>query len=720
MLNMPMQLSRFLVTAQYLISIGLCPVLLDGKKPIFKTFDQYLPGPAGSDELALPLDRRPLRYSDALLAEWEREYPGANIGLLTRERPSIDVDAPHIWDAIKDLVPPTPHVKRGKKGFTLIYSVHPTDPVRRTRTFVDPFRRNQPDAMLLEVLANGRQTVLPPSIHPETGNPYEWLAMPEWGFMLPTPLSHHLPPPLSQAVVDAIEARLAELGLSKKPAQPGRELARKLRDDERRRYEAFLAPKLRERLERVTNAVKGVRRDELNGAVYALQPWVREGFIQEEWLEGELRKACELNGFIQEDGDKAFTYQFNRAMKDAEDADRALPDLDAGRAEQLLGAAPLASGSLLPAAGGSQVTEWGPADLHPRLVTELIAEPAAPREWTVAGWIPHKQVTLVYGDGGTGKTTLLMQLAMVASQGGRWFGHAVQKRKVLFVTAEDEMSEMQFRFQQMSRLLGTDLPDLTVVSLADLESCELMGIDGSVLRATGLLDGLCGLVRAHGADMVMLDPIADMFGGNEIDKRQVTKFMRTIRKRLAFDLGCTVVVAGHPSSDGLRRGTGESGSKAWSNSSRSRCYFSRGEDGETMTLELMKANRAKLGDKILMKWVDGVFVQLSSQAKPIISDEDQAKIMARLDRDGPIHQYGDRSPDWVGNMIGLELGKDLGNPKGKRWVAELLHHWEQMKLITKLTISNKQGNRRSYVQFSTVDASTVASTVASTASTETH
>ena len=562
--------------------------------------------------------------------------------------------------------------------------------------------------MVLEILSHGRQTVLPPSIHPDTGQPYEWIALPDLGAMAPSPLSRVIPPALTQATAEAIETRLEELGITKRRVERGQGLARALAEGERRRYEAFLAPKLHERLAAVQATAAGGRQDALNGACFALAPWVREGFVDEVELEAALRDACLANGYIREDGDKAFTRQFSKALEDGWNAE--LPDLDAGRAAQLMGPAPLPSGlHLVPrgAAGDGAGPDMAPSgqggpvsgeiDLGPRLVGDLLTQAVPAREWTVKGWIPHKQMTLVYGDGGTGKTTLLMQLAMTAATGGRFFGHPVAARKVLFVSAEDELDELHYRFTEMSRLLGDSVPGLSVVSLANMDSAELMALDGTVLKATSTLEALSALVARERFDMLILDPLADMFGGNEIDKRQVTRFMRTLRKRFAFELGCTVVMAGHPSSDGQRRGTGESGSKAWSNSARSRCYLSRGEDGETLTLELMKANRAKLGDKIAMKWVEGVFVQVAAQAQSLISQHEQARIIARLDREGPIYQASNRSPEWVGIMIGLELGRDLQNPKGKNFVAQLLDSWEKLKIINYLATTNKQGNKRRYI-----------------------
>jgi AAA domain len=49
--------------------------------------------------------------------------------------------------------------------------------------------------------------------------------------------------------------------------------------------------------------------------------------------------------------------------------------------------------------------------------TSLEGKPVPDREWLARDLIPAKNVTLLYGDGGTGKSLLALQLGVTSSQG---------------------------------------------------------------------------------------------------------------------------------------------------------------------------------------------------------------------------------------------------------------------------------------------------------------
>jgi hypothetical protein len=77
----------------------------------------------------------------------------------------VDSEDPAILAALEMVLPPSPVVKAGAKG--------------ETRFYYAPGLASQSWSIdgkwIVEIIGAGRQTVLPPTIHPDTGKPYRWL-----------------------------------------------------------------------------------------------------------------------------------------------------------------------------------------------------------------------------------------------------------------------------------------------------------------------------------------------------------------------------------------------------------------------------------------------------------------------------------------------------------------------------------------------------------------
>lgn len=85
---------------------------------------------------------------------------------------AIDVDDDRLIRLAQGIAGPSRCTKRGKKGLTLFVQFSPA--VRNGTVYItDPELGRQQAA---DILAAGKMTVLPPTIHPETGQPYEWRA----------------------------------------------------------------------------------------------------------------------------------------------------------------------------------------------------------------------------------------------------------------------------------------------------------------------------------------------------------------------------------------------------------------------------------------------------------------------------------------------------------------------------------------------------------------
>jgi RecA-family ATPase len=247
------------------------------------------------------------------------------------------------------------------------------------------------------------------------------------------------------------------------------------------------------------------------------------------------------------------------------------------------------------------------------------------REWLVPGLIPTRNVTLLYGDGGTGKSLLALQLAAAKASGSSFFGRPMMQGGVEFVTAEDEQSEMHRRLIDISRSMGKGLDamaGLHLTSLADQDALLAIPADGrgGTLEVTNLYQELKQILAESKPTLVVLDTLADIYGGNEIVRAQVRQFAGLLR-RLAVDNGCTIVVLAHPSLSGMDKGT--SGSTGWSNSVRSRLFFTRvldadgtEPDEDLRMLRVGKSNYGRTGLEIPMRWKNGVFVEEGGAAGP--------------------------------------------------------------------------------------------------------
>jgi hypothetical protein len=81
-----------------------------------------------------------------------------------------------------------------------------------------------------------------------------------------------------------------------------------------------------------------------------------------------------------------------------------------------------------------------------------------PRVWLVEDFIPDRWPTLLYGDGGAGKTTLATHLALHIAVGRDWFGRRVSQTNVLIVDAELDEIEAARRVWPLARGMSLDAP----------------------------------------------------------------------------------------------------------------------------------------------------------------------------------------------------------------------------------------------------------------------
>ncbi|WP_297780038.1 AAA family ATPase [uncultured Roseovarius sp.] len=251
------------------------------------------------------------------------------------------------------------------------------------------------------------------------------------------------------------------------------------------------------------------------------------------------------------------------------------------------------------------------------VASKLEGQPTPERRWLVEGLIPSGTVTLLGGDGGTGKSLVALQLAASTALSRAWLGLPVTSGRALYISAEDDRDELHRRLSDIARAEGValaGLDNLTVRSLAG-EDALLATAEksGGVLRPSSLYYEIDRRMKDEAPALLVLDTLADLFPGNENDRAQARQFVGMLRG-LSIRHECAVVMLAHPSLSGLNSGSGMSGSTGWNNSVRSRLYLERVKDDgyeadpDARILRTMKANYSRTGGEISLRWQGGVFV----------------------------------------------------------------------------------------------------------------
>lgn len=148
-------------------------------------------------------DRLPTDIETSIWSKW----PDAGVCIVmdhTLKVVDIDTDDADMRAAIMAVLPPSSVAKAGAKGLSLFF---------RGSAAIEARSFNVGKLRVLDLIAYGKQTVIPPTVHPDTGQPYRWLD---------EPLSAYGPedlPELPDNIIELIEEALAPFGYSRPVAR---------------------------------------------------------------------------------------------------------------------------------------------------------------------------------------------------------------------------------------------------------------------------------------------------------------------------------------------------------------------------------------------------------------------------------------------------------------------------------------------------------------------
>jgi RecA-family ATPase len=244
-------------------------------------------------------------------------------------------------------------------------------------------------------------------------------------------------------------------------------------------------------------------------------------------------------------------------------------------------------------------------------------QPIEPRRWVVHHRIPCGEPGIVSGDGGTGKTLLMLQLAVaVAAEWPDWVNGVIETRgPVLVFSAEEKLQEMRRRVGDILAHRGFDFDAvrgrLRFICDPDEVALGMLDRNGMVVPTLSL-HRLEKTVERIKPVLVVIENAAEVYPANEIVRAPVARFVRKLLGGLAAPSDAGVGLIQHPSVAGLKEASGRSGSTGWNNACRWRLNFTRiqqnGVETDMRQLEVVKSNYGPIGEKVEVYRENGVFV----------------------------------------------------------------------------------------------------------------
>jgi RecA-family ATPase len=533
------------------------------------------------------------------LVAWASNFPNAGVGvalgtIVDKDRDlrlvAIDIDDDAFVEAVKVIVFEANSdalyvAKKGNRGITFFALSNGPMPGLKLKSV---------SGMAVELLSRGQQSVIPPSVHPTTGRPYEWKGE---RTLFDANVVTSLP-----VMTEELWERIRKSVTAVQP-RPASDLV----PAEFLTPESFPIRYLGDgKFEGVSMTYPGDVNDtgwKMAGAA-AWHNWTND-------LLDERSRDMVINSIV----DHAFEALRKSGASEHWDRERQVREATSQYDRQIEGLrkrlSPANDGS---AKRTSSLNLICPADFQDQPVPE--------RRWLVSGWIVSGHVVALYGDGGIGKSLLALQLMTSCATGRSWLGLKTEPCKVFGLFCEDDADELKRRQREINRAYGIDYRDLKGM----VWLCRV-GEDNLLMRFAGegggfqtkLLRDLVNYLTEYKPGLIVIDTAADTFGGNENIRGQVRQFIATALGGLAKASGATVLLLAHPSRSGLQTGSGDGGSTAWNNSVRARLYLQRVDSGGPTqglgdrVLSRKKSNYGPVdGEAIPLAWKDGAFVPMGS------------------------------------------------------------------------------------------------------------
>jgi len=175
----------------------------------------------------------------------------------------------------------------------------------------------------------------------------------------------------------------------------------------------------------------------------------------------------------------------------------------------------------------------------------------APR-WIIKGVLPQAELAVLFGESGSGKSFLALDLSIAIARGTPWRGHKARQGRVVYIAAEGA-GGFRNRLLAYTRGSGIPLEDIPIGVIANAPN---------LLERTDAIDVAKAIVASGGADVVIVDTFAQATpGANENAGEDVGRALAHC-KGIHRATGALVVLVHHAGKDLSKGARGWSGLRA--------------------------------------------------------------------------------------------------------------------------------------------------------------
>lgn len=225
---------------------------------------------------------------------------------------------------------------------------------------------------------------------------------------------------------------------------------------------------------------------------------------------------------------------------------------------------------------------------------ERLADHKGPPEFVIDGYVPRGIMTTLYGRDGLGKSSLTVLLAIQLAVGRSALLAAPKApQRVLYISPEDPERAVIDRFQRIVKMLDLTDEEFELVE-QNFDMPDMTGADITVMKFDRegeaspkmFSNQLHARLETDDLDLVILDPISDVYSDNENDFTKVAAMMRHLNQ-LAMANDTAIMLIGHPAKD---EASTYGGSRAWSSKSRSRLLLQKAGSDAVPKLSQQKSS----------------------------------------------------------------------------------------------------------------------------------